>query len=1380
MLEMRAADGVDLGPMTKPASHAPTAQPASERYELHELLGRGGMASVYRATDRNTGRVVALKQLTAATQSAEHTRVFALFEREFHTLAQLAHPHVIAVYDYGTLPDGSPFYTMELLDGGDLRELAPLPWQKTCGLLFEVCSSLGLLHSRRLLHRDITPRNIRCTSDGRAKLIDFGAMAHMSTGGADVVGTPAFVAPETVHRLALDARTDLYSLGVTFYYTLTGKLPYPAASFSDVLAAWGGKVLPPSAWVRDIPAAIDDLVLALISLEPALRPQSAAEVMQRLAACAGLSARESDDVGAAYLTTPTLIGREAELERFRARLVAARLARGGSITLESDSGMGRSRLLNACVLEAKTLGFTVLRATASGARSKLAVVADLNQHLMEALPPHEGARVAPELFSAADPTAQSGGSSLQLRDVTQLSAAPEELRRAVLRLWSSASRDKPLLIAVDDVHRIDPESAAVLADLLDRSTRGRLFVLLSVDRAELSPTAAALTRRTELQTLEPFAEQQTRSLLESLFGDVPNLDMLTRELHELSEGNPGRCMELAQQLVDRGVARYEAGNWTLPRRLQAGDLPRSVAGALAARVAQLSPHARYLAQALALAFEPRFRDRELRALSARQGESAERAIQELLSAGALLSDGSEYFLSSRLWHAAFMESLSERDTMERQRALAELYRETSQVAFIYHAFAGELDELGLAALTALNDGLAKRTDHGAILQQNVGKMMACYPRAFAAAARLGKSPRFVNELRRWNLAGNTSVEDMGCSDSAGLWRAQLEHDSGLDLYRADPDTSDPMARLMRALTRAQERYQATPEAERVYSVEEALRLLAEYVVLCIAVGARTQDSALLHSLPGLLEPFAALSPVLDAIWRNALATCESTVFGNMERAREGWADVLAKLDALDGNELPYVGAIANAVAFAIGMMDAQLGLPSSITYAERLDRDPYQRTSAIQLRRILRLEHGDFAGAERLRRQAEIMALQSHVPPMFKSLLAIELAASSKARDLAGTQQAVEQIRPIAEQHAGWKPTLLVGEASFHMVRGDLEEAERKCRQCMALAQPDASGFSGNMLMWTQVSALLSEVLLAQGRADEALVAARAGFERRSPNCVEQTPELVIALALAEASVGEASAVPRLEALIAHKNQLGSQGLRLGMAYEARARIAIWQRDATTFERYAELTAREYRYGAGSPLGARYERLRNEAMRQGLHAAATLSDYVMPHEFSTVLTADLHSTVVREMGGLERIEERAASALQLLCASRNAKAGQLFLTCAGELRLCASRGELPESPEPSRLEEFLLQAAAHESALDDMATGDMDTGELVGDLSTPDEITLAGSRYELLMLSLREDDGLHAVGVAVLEPGEPLMDRARQLQLLSAIAEQLRAAAAQL
>src|SRR6185295_18783606 len=176
------------------ASALATGDVVGARYRIEQQLGRGATASVYRVSDARTGKKLALKRL----QLGEAASAFlaSQFEREYHTLCQLAHPSIIEVYDYG-VDDGGAFYTMELLDGQDLRERGRLPWREACALLRDIASSLAVLHSRRLLHRDVSARNVRCTSDGRAKLIDFGAMMAMGLP-KQTVGTPPFVPPEAL------------------------------------------------------------------------------------------------------------------------------------------------------------------------------------------------------------------------------------------------------------------------------------------------------------------------------------------------------------------------------------------------------------------------------------------------------------------------------------------------------------------------------------------------------------------------------------------------------------------------------------------------------------------------------------------------------------------------------------------------------------------------------------------------------------------------------------------------------------------------------------------------------------------------------------------------------------------------------------------------------------------------------------------------------------------------------------------------------------------------------------------------------------------------------------------------------------------------------
>jgi serine/threonine protein kinase len=229
------------------------------RYAVLQQLGRGGSAIVYRVRDTASQTDFALKQLIAAGENEHQHQLRTLFEREFYVLAQLSHPSVVQVFDFETDATG-PFYTMELLEGGDLKSRSPLPFLQCCELGVQVCSALAFLHSRRYVHRDLSPRNLHFTRDGRAKLIDFGALVPMGPC-RQVVGTPAFTAPESIHGMTLDARTDLCSFGATLYYALTGRAAFAASAFEDLRAAWRATPVAPSIHVAGIPPEHDLLVL---------------------------------------------------------------------------------------------------------------------------------------------------------------------------------------------------------------------------------------------------------------------------------------------------------------------------------------------------------------------------------------------------------------------------------------------------------------------------------------------------------------------------------------------------------------------------------------------------------------------------------------------------------------------------------------------------------------------------------------------------------------------------------------------------------------------------------------------------------------------------------------------------------------------------------------------------------------------------------------------------------------------------------------------------------------------------------------------------------------------------------------------------------------
>jgi serine/threonine-protein kinase len=310
------------------------------------------MGIVYRARDESTGQIVALKQLLSSRAHGRRDTFEALFQREFHTLAGLRHPRIIEVYDYGHSEHG-PYYTMELLGGPGLRELAPLPQREACSHVRDIASSLALIHARRILHRDVSPGNVRLSTDGRAKLIDFGALATFGTC-EDVIGTAPCVPPEVLQWFSLDQRTDLYSLGAVLYWLLTGRHAYRVRKLEELFEAWRTPPLPPSTLAAGVPPALDDLVSSLLSLDPLGRPASAALVIERLNAIAELEPENEAHQAASYLLSIPMVGRETQLEHIMGRL-APTLDEGvgAAVVVEGPSGIGKTRLLDEVYMRAR-------------------------------------------------------------------------------------------------------------------------------------------------------------------------------------------------------------------------------------------------------------------------------------------------------------------------------------------------------------------------------------------------------------------------------------------------------------------------------------------------------------------------------------------------------------------------------------------------------------------------------------------------------------------------------------------------------------------------------------------------------------------------------------------------------------------------------------------------------------------------------------------------------------------------------------------------------------------------------------------------------------------------------------------------------------------
>lgn len=275
-------------------------------YQLGELLGRGGMGEVYKATHRMLARPAAIKlirteMLGAVDEEAARLAV-TRFRREAEAAANLRSQHTVELYDFGVTEDGTLYLVMEFLDGMDLetlvRDNGPLPVGRVIHILRQVCDSLEEAHSRGLVHRDIKPANIHVGLVGLrhdfVKVLDFGLVKEVSSvsvessmatiPGQMALGTPAYMAPEMALGEAVDGRADIYALGCVAYYLITGQLVFEAEKAFQMIAKHLQTAPVPPSQRTDQPVSpeLERLILKCLAKNASDRPQSAAQVVEAL------------------------------------------------------------------------------------------------------------------------------------------------------------------------------------------------------------------------------------------------------------------------------------------------------------------------------------------------------------------------------------------------------------------------------------------------------------------------------------------------------------------------------------------------------------------------------------------------------------------------------------------------------------------------------------------------------------------------------------------------------------------------------------------------------------------------------------------------------------------------------------------------------------------------------------------------------------------------------------------------------------------------------------------------------------------------------------------------------------------------------------------
>lgn len=1290
---------------------------------MEAQIGRGGMASVFRVRDETSGELRALKCVAISEGEPKTAKELSAFlEQEFHVLAGLRHPNVVRAFDFGFV-DGAAYYTMELLPGRDLRAAsAELDWRGVCAILRDVASALALMHSRRLLHRDVTPRNVHVTADGRAKLIDFGAMLPMGQG-QDIVGTPAYIAPETLQYEELDGRADLFALGATAYYALTRRNAYRAKDLRELFEAWR---TPPVSVVEHnpgVPDAFNRLVLSLVHVNRAARPQSAAEVIERLTAIGDLPRREHVEVSSAYLTTPELVGRDRLLSRVRHQLARAAQGSGAALLFEGPAGAGRSRMLGASALAGKLAGGLVLRTgPLDGERPDYGALLGLCRQFAEQAPElfeESVVEYAPVLGHVAPELARYARGAPLVAFEREKEKRPRV--QAAFYEWIQAVAARRLVVlAVDDFERQDEPSAAVVAALAQGAGDGHLLVMAAAlppapDGVD-APPLRLMRRASQCMKLRSLSRANTATLLRTVFGDVPNVALIADRVHDLAEGAPSATMTLARHLVDRGRARYEGGVWILPSHLDANDMPESVTALLESSILELGSDARDLGALLAIVDDGPLGVAEISELLGAPSHEGVRAALEIMKCARLVRiDGARYELSQPILRSLFIASVPEERRRAHRSAWARRLERTQQnplrVAWYLREGGEPASALAMIAETA------ERAVQGSA------------PRASPRVDSLELLTWAIDNAETASLGARTRLSlrllhldhSMGLGSPSGLRHVpiileQLSKDSGLDDCRVLEENSelDTSARFAVAFASAQDRFDRTPERERSLAPADAIRILTLSSLNIAGLASYAYEFRILDQIPSLAA-FAHLSPAIGIVDR-LLAAERHVTAARYLKARQCYEEVLARLEEPDHAGLDPAGYARTrfGVTFGAALIDAGSGNPRVLESADLLDQDPSFQVNACRIRANYYLCRGGTKQARLWRRRAERLQIQNSTRQgLDGSHLHAQVMGVAYSDDLTEAKEILEELRMLADRVPGRKTMLLLAEAHYERILGNLGAALEKFETILA------STGAGHHPNWPDAATGLLQTLILSGREQDAWTRGRE-FLRVACEIGLDVMKTAIQgwVGAAGAHCGIAEGFELIDSALAESRARGGATMLVTLLHELRARAALVNRDRGALARSLEDCERLAQRHEDAVAVTRYHRLLVEAERSGLLARP---EGLTPRDDAS------YETAFRDC---RDSQARFARALELLVARCGALGGHLFICNGSDLQCVAT---LNADPLPKGADKYLLAYVKPSgAAADDEATitGSLETLGGVGTMLTNGQLVPVGLAAE--------------------------------------------------
>ncbi|NNE43806.1 MAG: protein kinase, partial [Gemmatimonadetes bacterium] len=641
-------------------------------YHLLERVGAGRSGEVYRARSADSDEIVALK---ISHPTPRHGSEDLEFKLEYHLHSLLDHPHVLRARRFGELDEYRRFYVMDYVPAVPLTEIHENHGLAALGeIAFAVGTALEYAHAQGTLHSDIKPANILVSTrpDGtpdRILLADFGHARHLGQdAGASLLGTPAYIAPEELHGWRADPRSDLYSLGVTLFEAISGRLPHAADTVDEQLRALAEfRQLSLEELVPGIDPRWSDFVASLMARRPEDRPRSATEAVERLVEIldeGGGSAPRRTGASSLLGRPQEIVGRGEELERL------ARLFRDSgsvrTVLVTGHEGVGKTRLIEEFGKTVELEGVRVYRADAHEARGGFGLVKSI-RHL-------GGARD----FTGAAPRAATGDKQ----------AALERLADDLLH--ETETSDSERVYVFDSLEAADRDSLALLRVLQGRIASSNGFLILALRTLSDLPDAIAEEFRSpetaELRLL-PLDAAGTRQLVHRQLGmriagidgtaaaDLESQDLgrLVQWVHQETGGIPRLVETSLRTLADNGHLEPGPDGWTVkPGLLEKGAVPVTARERAERQRSGFRPDRRHYLE-LASAFGAEFDGTVLAAAEDFDADVASAFLTDAALAGVLAripGAGARYRFTDPEAGRALYESLSPEDRQDLHRRIA--------------------------------------------------------------------------------------------------------------------------------------------------------------------------------------------------------------------------------------------------------------------------------------------------------------------------------------------------------------------------------------------------------------------------------------------------------------------------------------------------------------------------------------------------------------------------------------------------------------------------------------------------------------------------------------------------------------------------------------